>query len=80
MNLASLADSDYMLLAGTEIFVRDHACMRAEMFLGRFLINGDRFFRTFRQLNYSLNARYLYDISQCLIFVRYLPRFCIARI
>ena len=35
--------ANYMPFAGAEIFVREHACVRAENFLGRFLICGAEF-------------------------------------
>ena len=31
-----LANSDYMSFAGAEIFVREHACMRTKIIMGRF--------------------------------------------
>ncbi len=35
--------ANYMPFAGAEIFVREHACVRAENFFGHFLICGAEF-------------------------------------
>jgi hypothetical protein len=35
--------ANYMPFAGAEIFVREHACVRAEKFFGHFLICGAEF-------------------------------------
>ena len=35
--------ANYMPFAGAEIFVREHACVRAEFFFGHFLICGAEF-------------------------------------
>jgi hypothetical protein len=35
--------ANYMPFAGAEIFVREHACVRAEIFFGHFLICGAEF-------------------------------------